>query len=719
MPRPRVFAAVGQMHALLLLAVACLALAASAGARGATNQLQSIETTAMGSGAVAIRLTLAHKAPAPSVFTVDDPARLSIDLPDTTLALAKRYRRVDQAPVQAITAAATDRRTRIVIELSTMVAYDIQRQGNQLVVRLGNQLGDQLGDQPDDPSASARTATANAPNRDQARASTQARAQVIDNIDFRRGPDGTGRIDITLDGDNARVNVTRQNGRVVASLPFIALPEQLQKRYDVVDFATPVKTIDAQSAGRGARITVKPIAGRAYEQLAYQTGRHFYIELQPLATQTSGGNGQAGDKRYHGQKISLSFQNVDVRRVLQIIADVAHVNMVVDDNVSGQMALQLNDVPWDQALDIIMNAKDLGMERADNVITVAPLAQIAARKKAEEAARQATQNLAPLHSEIIQINYAQAADIAALLDNGSGGGAANGPTIVDSGGRQSFLSPRGRVTVDNRTNSLLIDDTRAKLDDIRALVSHLDIPVRQVLIQARIVVANRSFSRELGVSSSVNDKGAFESPKGGNYITNTGFSVDLPTPTSPAGLLTTSIIGDTFSLNLALSALESENRGQIISSPRVITANGQGARIAQGQEIPYLEAASSGAATVAFKKAELSLLVTPQITPDQRVIMHLTVTQNQPNYANLLPGTNQPPIDTREIDTNVLVKDGETVVLGGIYEQENRSTNSHVPFLGRIPLIGALFSGTQKSQSKRELLLFITPKILHDSMANN
>lgn len=359
--------------------------------------------------------------------------------------------------------------------------------------------------------------------------------------------------------------------------------------------------------------------------------------------------------------------------------------------------------PWDQALDIILASEGLGMRRQGNVILVAPLPEIATREQAELEAQQATSDSAPLVSEIIQINYARAADFAALLKSGE----------------VSLLSSRGQVTVDERTNTLLINETRAKLEEIRRVINRLDIPVRQVLIESRIVVANREFARNLGVTASATDNAAFESPSGGNYTADTGFAVNLPVA-GPAGTLTTSIIGNTFNLDLALSALESENRGEVISSPRVITANAKEAKIEQGVEIPYLEAASSGAATVQFKEAVLSLTVTPQITPDERVIMDLFVTQDtQGDAINVQGGGQVPSINTRSLTTQVLVENGETVVLGGIYEQEDRDVVNKVPGFGDIPLLGAFFRNTSKQRDKRELLLFVTPKILKEGLQIN
>ena len=676
--------------------VLALLLVGTSTAHAATNTLTAVDATAASNSEINIRLTLAGAAPVPSVFTVNEPARLSIDLPGTDLAVAERYRRIDEGPVQAIALAAGEDRTRVVVELDTMTDYRINRQGNEITIGIGGGMSAPATPQTPVTQASVRPSTPVRPMTDtdyQAQAASVRGPQVRD-IDFRRAENGAGRIEIVLDGVNSAVDVSERDGQVIANLPGVALPDALERRLDVLDFATPVKTIDALARDGGTRLVVTPVSGADFEQIAYQTGDRFYIELQPL-TASEKADREEEKPRYTGERISLSFQNIDVRAVLQIIADVADVNMVVSDSVTGNMALRLEDVPWDQALDIIMQSKGLGMRRENNVITVAPLAEIAAREQAELAAQQATTNLAPLRSEIVQINYARAGELAALLRSTTG--------------ELSLLSERGQVTVDERTNSLLINETREKLDEIRRVINRLDITVRQVLIESRIVVANREFSRNLGVDADVTDRADAAGNTG-------GFSVDLPV-TNAAGTFSTTLIGSSFNLDLALSALESENRGEIISSPRVITANAKEAKIEQGVEIPYLEAASSGAATVEFKEAVLGLTVTPQITPDERVIMDLYVTQDtQGDTINVQGGGSVPSINTRSLTTQVLVDDGETVVLGGIYEQEDRDVQDRVPILSEIPLLGVLFRGSERTRDKRELLLFVTPKILKESL---
>ncbi|MES1935314.1 type IV pilus secretin PilQ [Salinisphaera hydrothermalis] len=717
----------------LLAAGTSLLIPAAALAQTANGlALESISTAAGSGDRVSLRFKLSGPAPSPSVFTVENPARLSIDLPNTSLALDKRYQRIAEGPVQAVTAASADHKTRVVVELTQMVNYNIQRRGDELIVSLG-------GARHTSTDSERPAATYSNAGSTSSTSSSSGPASAIRNIDFRRGDDGAGRIEITLNGSNAPVDVSRDDNKIVARLSGISLPDRLARRLDVTDFATPVRTIDAMSRGGNTRIVITPRANAQFQRLAYQTGNHLYIELQPLTDAQKKQRDQA-HPQYNGKKISLSFQNIDIRSVLQIIADVANVNMVVSDSVSGTIALQLQDVPWDQALDIILNAKGLGMTRTNNVITVAPLTEIANREKAKAAAREATNDLAPLHSEIIQINYARASDIANILQSdtasratpgGSGGASGAAATPVAAGGAgndQSLLSPRGHVTVDDRTNSLLVTDTREKLDQIRSLIDRLDIPVRQVLIESRIVIANRDFTRNLGVSQTGVDNShlnnALNAQSSGSLgsaynANNSGYSVSLPA-TNATSLLATSIITDTFSLNLELSAMESENNGEIISSPRVITADGQEANIEQGQEIPYQSGTtgSNQGTSVQFKKAVLSLNVTPKITPNKKVIMNLKVTQDSVGkYVPTAEGGSVPSIDTRSLTTQVLVDNGDTVVLGGIFEQTNRDTTNGVPFVSKIPLLGSLFKGHSRQRDKQELLIFVTPKILDNHMA--
>ena len=691
-------------RALQMAMTALLALGCGVAQAAVERTLESVEHVALPGEEVQITLNMSDTAPVPKVFTVANPARLSVDLPETKLGTSSRYVPIDIGNVRSVALAESGNRTRVVVEFTQVTPYSVTNDGNRMHIHIGKAktAGNQTPNVAAPVNVDAAVERASLRSTEPAARIQTATGPSIRDIDFRRSEQGAGRVVIEIQGVNGPVDVQEEGGKIIARFPNTVLPAALSKRLDVIDFATPVKYIDALNRNGDARLVITPINGADFEQVAYQTDTQFTIELQPL-TASEIERRQLEKPKYTGERVSLSFQDVPVRALLQIIADVAEVNMVVSDSVSGSMALRLENVPWDQALDIILKSKGLGMQREGNVVLVAPLPEIAAREQAELAAQQATTNLAPLRSEIIQVNYARAGDMAALLKSGE----------------ISLLSERGQVTTDTRTNTLLINETRAKLEEIRRLIERLDIPVRQVLIESRIVVANRDFSRSLGVSSDVSDAGAIESPDGGNLLTDTGFTVALPVAAA-AGILSTSILGDTFNLDLALSALESENNGEVISSPRVITANAAEASIEQGVEIPFLEAASSGAATVSFKEAVLSLTVTPQITPDERVIMDLFVTQDTQGPAvNVQGGGLVPSINTRSLSTQVLVDDGETVVLGGIYEQEDRDGITRVPVLGEIPLLGFLFRTTTKQRNKQELLLFVTPKILKQGLTLN
>ena len=709
-------------------------LLASIGQAAGAAELVDVETMTQSSRS-GLRLIFNDTPPTPSVFTIRDPARLTLDLPATSLALAERYRRIEQGPVRSIAAAQVNDKSRLVMRLDRLVSYDIQRGANTLTVLFGAERG-------------SGAAAAAGPNDT---------ATAITDIDFRRADNGAGRVKIALNASQAPVDIQRQGQRVIVRLSNIALPPRLSRRLDVTDFATPVATIDARDQGPDTEIVITPRADAVYERLTYQTGQNLVIELRGLDSAEQAEQARS-QPRYDGEKISLSFQDVDVRTVLQIMAETAGVNMVIADSVSGTMALQLDDVPWDQALDIVLDAKNLGMQRNNNVITVAPLSEIAARQTAKAEARRATRDLAPLQSEIIQINYASAADMANIVQADTvtttqsfvaptratpgldfAGGAADlgnaSPfsqtstraqrtvnTSTDSArDEHSLLSPRGHVTVDDRTNTLLITDTAAKIEQIRTLIQRLDIPVRQVLIESRIVVANRDFTRNLGVSQTGVDNSQLNNALGAGgglgsayNANNGGYAVALPA-NGATSLLSTSIVTDTFSLNLELTAMEMENNGEIISSPRIITADGREANIEQGREIPYQSGNTGGlaGATVEFKKAVLGLNVTPKITPDKKVIMNLNVTQDSVGeFVPTSQGGQVPSIDTRSLTTQVLVDNGDTVVLGGIFEQNDNNQTGSVPFVSKIPVIGALFKNRSLERQKRELLIFVTPKIL-------
>ncbi|SFF23628.1 type IV pilus assembly protein PilQ [Fontimonas thermophila] len=675
----------------LLTALSLLIIAGSATAQ-TDRALQRIDFTSLENGRVLMTLTLSAPAPQPSVFTVDKPARLSVDLPDTRMALAERYQRVNVGNVRAVASAESRGRTRVVVELAQTASYDVQTDGNKVLIRLGG--GTVAAPQPAPTLAQRGTGR-------------------IASVDFRRGEKGEGRVLLRLTDPKAVADVRAEAGKIVAVFKNTAVAEALAKRLDVLDFATPVKFVDIRPEGADTQVVITPVAGQEFEQVAYQSGDLFTIELQPL-TQAQIEQRKKAEPQFTGERISLSFQNVDVRALLQIIADVAGTNMVISDSVKGQIAMRLENVPWDQALDIILRTKGLAMRQQGNVMLVAPVEEIATREKLELEAEKQKTELAPLRSEIIQVNYAKATDLRALL----------------SSGETSLLSDRGRVTVDERTNTLLVLETREKLDEIRALVERLDIPVRQVLIESRIVIASEDFARDIGTRFGVSTIGTVGNTTIGQSGSNTGsrdvvagntpsvldnYIVNLPV-VGNAPRIAWTILGSDFLVDLELSALQTENRGEVISSPRVVTANGKQAVIEQGREIPYQSSSGNQGVQTEFKKAVLSLTVTPQITPDNRVVLDLSVTNDsQGEDVNTGVGS-APAIDTRRLDTQVLIKSGETVVLGGVFQDESSKSASKVPLLGDVPILGRLFRSDGSSRNKRELLIFVTPRVLQEGL---
>ncbi|MBS1200547.1 MAG: type pilus assembly protein PilQ [Proteobacteria bacterium] len=689
-----------------LLATLAVAWASFAQAQASATTLTAVEVKTMAGNALEVRLRTSGPAPEPLTFTIDQPARLSVDLPDVGLALEQRRIDVNAGGVDSIVAAEAGGRTRVVFNLDSLVPYAARAEGNAVIVTLGAQAG-------------AQAAVA------EYSAAAAAGPRSIAGIDFRRSAEGAGRVVVKLSDPHTPASLKQEGNRVIVDFTGARLPEELMKRYDVLDFATPVSTVDATRLGDSARIVVT--ASGDFEQLAYQTDDTYVVEVKQRPKKAIV---TEAEKVYTGERLTLNFQDIDVRAVLQLLADTSGQNIVVSDTVKGRVTLRLQNVPWDQALDIVLRTKGLDMRRKDNVILVAPQAEIAAREKAELAAQKDIQELAPLRTEFLQINYAKASDIAKLLK---------------SGGEGSLLSSRGNVSIDERTNTLLVQDTAEQLDGIRALVATLDIPVRQVLIESRIVIVSDDFTRELGVragftrvSDDVGDLFAISGSAQStdsivssalDNLANTGnpypvqvpfgnfdrYNVNMPV-SNPAGRIALAILDfDDFLIDLELSAAQAEGKGKIVSSPRIITANQREAVIEQGVEVPYQESASSGATTTQFKKAVLSLKVTPQITPDDRIILDLEV--NKDSVGQLVPsatGGFVPSIDTRSITTQVLVNDGQTVVLGGIMETDERDAERKVPFLGDIPGLGVFFKTKSKINNRDELLIFVTPKILRE-----
>ena len=691
-------------------------------AQGAGNRLESVDVATLPGQQVQLKLHTSGPAPQPLTFTIDKPARISLDLPGVSLALQQRRIDVKSGGVDSIVAGEASGRTRLVLNMDALTPYDTRVEGNTIIVTIGQSRGGGGGGVPVSSGAAAQAAPAAGGER------------RLGGIDFRRGPDGTGRVTVALSDPHTPVNLRQEGQQVVVDFVGAKIGADLVKRYDVVDFATPVTYVDALKVDGSSRLVIN--AQGDYEELAYQSENQYVVEIRAAAPATAKGKAPEEKKEYTGERLTLNFQDIDVRAVLQLLADTSGTNIVVSDSVQGAVTLRLQNVPWDQALDIVMRTKGLAMRRRDNVILVGPVEEIANREKAELQARKEVEELEPLRSEYLQVNYAKASDLAQLIKGKSG---------------NSLISQRGSVALDERTNTLLLHDTADRLADIRRLVGTLDIPVRQVLIESRVVIVNDDFTRELGVRlgmTGVRQHGSdgLVAVSGNSQSTNlitssaisnlqkTGspFPVTIPTAPSgqpsyldryqvnlpaanPAGTLAMSVLSGNYLVDLELSAAQVENRAEVVSAPRVITSNQKEAVIEQGVEIPYQEAASSGATTTQFKKAVLSLKVKPQITPDNRVIMDLTVAKDSVGQlVQSATGGQVPSIDTRTITTQVLVNDGQTVVLGGIMETDRTTTENKVPLLGDIPLLGYLFKNHTRTNNKDELLIFVTPKILRE-----
>jgi type IV pilus assembly protein PilQ len=708
------------LHIAALAQAAFLMLAGSTANAQEGNRLQDIQVQSLPGQRLELKLIMSETAPEPLAFTIEDPARIALDLPGTTLGLSERRRDVNQGPLDTILTAEANGRTRVVLNLGTMVPYETKASGNTVIVMLGD--GDDYN------AGSTQFASTPSPSTPSYAA---AGARSITSVDFRRTRDGGGRVIINLTDPGTPVDIRQEGGRVVAIFKDTGLPAELMRRLDVMDFATPVTTVDTLRTNLDTRIVIS--ADGKFEQLAYQSDNEFSIEINPVADKIEEGSSLFSQtKEYEGQRLTLNFQDIETRAVLQLLAETSGKNIVVSDTVQGNVTLRLRNVPWDQALDIVMTTKGLDMRQNGNVIMVAPAEEIAARETADLEAQNQISELEPMYSEFLQVNYAKASDLAGLISAEAGG--------------SGMLSERGTIAVDERTNTLLVQDTAQRLQDIRRMVRTLDVPIKQVLIESRIVVVNDDFSRDLGVRLGVTAYNESGTNEGAQVISGTGpgtdtmigsiidnlattgqvtpvavptlgdrYNVNVPV-SDAAGRFSLAVLERDYLVDLELTALEAEGRGEIVSTPRVITANQKEARIEQGVEIPYQQSASSGATTVQFKKAVLSLEVTPQITPDNNIIMDLRV--HKDNVGDVIStgglGGTVPSIDTRAVETQVLVEDGQTVVLGGIYETERRETISKVPFLGDIPAVGVLFRSKQLQNDKSELLIFVTPRILEE-----
>jgi type IV pilus assembly protein PilQ len=690
-----------------------------------TNKIEKIDFSALSGGRVSIRVQLKEPiANPPAGFTLNNPARIALDFPKVGNGLEKNNITNEQGALKSVSLAQAKDRTRMVLNLSKNVGYNTVVSGNDVIITLqGND-----------------NVVASAPVTETRFAESKAKSDqehAITNVDFARGKNGEGRIIVDLSDANTGINI-KQKGKVI-TVDFVNtdVPAELQRRLNVINFNTPVLYVDTMKQGKNGRMVIEPKGN--WEQSAYQADNKFIIDVRQVIEDPN--KLVKGNKPgYAGEKLSLNFQNIEVRSVLQVIADFTGLNIITSDTVTGNLTLRLKDVPWDQAMDIIMQNKGLSMRKTGNVILVAPADEVAAKEKAALESTKALEDLEPLRTESFTLKYQKAEDFQNLLNGQAamqgGGGAGAGGGVQQS----RILSQRGSVSADKRTNTLFIQDTPKRLEEIQQILNKVDIAVRQVSIESRLVVADDKFSKSLGARFGVE---SFTTPGkntlaiGGNLantsaVTRTnpdgteivqaastgGLASNLPSSAANAGSIAFSLfrLPAGLLLNLELSALESDSRGKIVSSPRVTTANQQKAKIAQGTEIPYLEASASGAATVSFKEAVLSLDVTPQITPDDKIIMDLEVKKDRVGRIFRVGANEIPAIDTQNITTQVLVSNGETAVLGGIYEQTENNSVEKVPFFGDLPIIGNAFKRRTKQDDKTELLIFITPKIMDESL---
>ncbi|GHE22297.1 fimbrial assembly protein PilQ [Halomonas urumqiensis] len=669
-------------------------LVASTSSALAASTLDDLNFRQGASGELEVDLGFAGPVPEVRGYRLDDPARLTIDLMDTANRLEQRRYDLGIGGVQGVTALEAGSRTRLVFDLEGPLPYNTRELGDQLLLSIG-------GGAVDQPAAEVAS-TSRAQSEPARPAST---GPTVEDIDFRRGDGGAGRLIVTFDraGVDARVSESGRQ-RITADLRGVELPSSLDQVYDVSDFGTPLSRITPRAGRDGVILDIQ--GSGEYAMVSTQSGRQLTIEAQPV-TQQQREERVREQFPYTGERITLNFQDIEVRSVLAIIADFTGLNLVASDSVTGRVTLNLEDVPWDQALDLVLQSHGLASRQEGNVIVVAPAAELANIERQELEAREQMDVLAPLTSEYIQVRYAKADDLATLLRGGEGFG---------------LLTDRGRVAVDQRTNTLLIQDTAEQIDNIIQTLDRLDVAVRQVQIEARIVIASDSATRELGVnwgvSSPASSRFDLSGASDGSPVSGLGgLAVDLGTGADRTGGMTSFafgyLSGDVL-LDLELRAMESEGRSHTISQPRVITANQRTAVIKQGQERAYREASASGASAVEFKEAVLSLEVTPQITPDNRIIMDVAITND--TFGEFNPGE-EPPINKNEIETQVLVDNGETVVLGGILQTEELRNLVKTPFLGDLPVLGNLFRYTQETNEKVELLVFITPRILDDGVA--
>ncbi len=677
---------------LALCALALTALPAAAQNEAEQqNSIQAVNVSTAPGGKLVLTVTMKNALPSlPRDFSVSTPPRIAFDFPNTVSELAKATQEFDQGSLRSISVVQAGSRSRLVVNLTQPMSYTSRIEGSNLIVTLSSVSG----------AGSASRFAEALPGTP---------GHTLRDIDFRRGPNGEGRIEVALSDSGVGIDIRREGKRLVVDFIKTSAPRALQRKLDVTDFGTPVSLVDTFAQGSNVRMVVEPTG--QWEQVAYQADNRFVLEIKRKAVEEEGKKGAKPE--YSGDKLTLNFQNIQVREALNVIADFTGLNIVISDSVTGNLTLRLKDVPWDQALDIILQSKNLDKRQSGNVIRIAPREELAAADKLRMSAEQDVVDLEPLRTESFQLSYQKGEDIANLLSSGT----------------QRILSKRGSAVVDKRTNILFVQDTPSRLEDVRALIKQIDIPVRQVMIEARFVSAGTQFNRNLGAKLSFTSFNQYATPVGPVGPVMAGGAGGLPAATPNGTTIAKTIqTGQVVSANtlsfamfdpsmtkllqLELNASEIDGTTKNIASPRVVTADKTAATISSGTQIPYQQATSSGATSIAFVSAALTLNVTPQITPDDHIDMRLAV--NQDSVGTIYAGT--PSINSRRVTTQVLVENGGTVVIGGVYTQDVSDSTTKIPLLGDLPVIGWLFKNKVATDNKNELLIFITPKIMKENL---
>lgn len=696
------------------------------------NTISAFNTAELPGERFEVRVQFTDTPPDPKGYTIEKPARIVLDFPDAVSELKDRRFPLAFDNGQSAMLLTTDGRTRLILNLNELTSYTTRKDGNAFVIEVGaNKAANSIG-------KNVATKGIDLPSKKVNSAPVVAGQASISNIDFRRGQAGEGRIIVTLTDPHVSADLASTGAGVKLSFTNVATPAELRRRLDVVDFATPVTLVNTSQEGSNSVLNVS--ANGEFDYMAYQTDNEYVLSVKPLTEQEK--QEKKKDFQFNGEKISLNFQDMEVRAILQILADFSNFNLVASDTVQGRITLRLENVPWDQALALVLKTKGLDKRIDGNVMMIAPAAEIAERERQELSTKKQLEELAPLRTEYLRVRYANAKEMFALFRGKGGGGGGNGANSGGSGGSQStgsVLSDRGQAIVDERTNSIIVTDTADRIEQFKKLVDQIDIPIRQVMIEARLVIANSNFRRELGVRWGGITYGATKSALTQASGTLDGMTSGTPTPeqlltgqagavahrdvdqivnlgvADPAGSIAAGILTDNGYLDMELSALENAGYAEIVAQPKVITSDKQMAMIKSGKQIPFLEASASGSTSTSFREAVLKLEVTPQITPDNHVIMDLVITKDS---IGEVTKTGSLSIDINHLETKVLVPNGETVVLGGVFGIDANKSDVKVPVLGDIPYLGRLFKHTVNSETKTELLIFITPKIIADKMTN-